>query len=324
MNVVCLALLTGSDYTEGVETVGPVTAMEILAEFPGDGLAPLQEFAAWRGRVGAGLGGEVVGSRAREKLRRLQLPVSFPSLAVQAAYLQPSVDTSTQPFSWAVPNLVAVRSAPVLKLMHGPFLSFIFRDFAREKFGWDRAKIDRLLSPVVRALDSRLARGKNQSTLDTFVTSARVKLPDKGLAASSKRVEEAIRKVRGLKSPEEPKPVAKSKDKAASKKSNNSINPKKKATQPRPSGSITNAGSTEKAEEVSLIARSCGVVIAPSKDDIVLQKIEREKKAQEAKERAAEIFKKSQKAKQNKIQKKFKRPKRVELEGHGLSESDSD
>ena len=114
-SAVCLALLTGSDYTEGVETVGPVTAMEILAEFPGDGLAPLQEFAAWRGRVGAGLGGEVVGSRAREKLRRLQLPVSFPSLAVQAAYLQPSVDTSTQPFSWAVPNLVAVRSELKLK-----------------------------------------------------------------------------------------------------------------------------------------------------------------------------------------------------------------
>ena len=317
MIVVCLALLTGSDYTEGVETVGPVTAMEILAEFPGDGLAPLQQFAAWRGRVGAGLGGEVVGSRAREKLRRLQLPASFPSLAVQAAYLQPSVDTSTQPFSWAVPNLVAVRSAPVFML--GPFISLVYRDFAREKFGWDRAKIDRLLSPVVRALDSRLARGKNQSTLDTFVTSARVKLPDKGLAASSKRVEEAIRKVRGLKSPEKPKPVAKSKDQVASKKSNNRINPKKKSAQP--SASITK---TEKAEEVSLIARSCGVVIAPSKDDIVLQKIEREKKAQEAKERAAEIFKKSQKAKQNKIQKKFKRPKRVELDGHGLSESDSD
>ena len=197
-----------------------------------------------------------------------------------------------------------------------------YRDFAREKFGWDRAKIDRLLSPVVRALDSRLARGKNQSTLDTFVTSARVKLPDKGLAASSKRVEEAIRKVRGLKSPEKPKPVAKSKDKAASKRSNTGINLKKKATQP--SLRNTNAVNTEKAGEVSLIARSCGVVIAPSKDDIVLQKIERERKAQEAKERAAEIFKKSQKAKQNKIQKKFKRPKRVELEGHGLSESDSE
>ena len=40
--LICLALLTGSDYTEGVETVGPVSALEILAEFPGDGITPLQ------------------------------------------------------------------------------------------------------------------------------------------------------------------------------------------------------------------------------------------------------------------------------------------
>merc|ERR1712029_438794 len=63
------------------------------------------------------------------------------------------------------------------------------------------------------------------------------------------------------------------------------------------------------SEDVSLIAKSCGIVIAPSKDDLILQRIEREKKAKEAK-KAAEIFKKSQKAKQNKLQKRFKRPKR--------------
>ena len=43
---VCLALLTGSDYTEGVETVGPVTALEILAEFPGENLQPLLDSEA--------------------------------------------------------------------------------------------------------------------------------------------------------------------------------------------------------------------------------------------------------------------------------------
>lgn len=36
-----LALLCGSDYTEGIQGVGPVTAMEILIEFPGEGLEGL-------------------------------------------------------------------------------------------------------------------------------------------------------------------------------------------------------------------------------------------------------------------------------------------
>jgi len=45
--MILLAELTGSDYTEGVESVGPVTALEILAEFPGPGLLPLKSFKAW-------------------------------------------------------------------------------------------------------------------------------------------------------------------------------------------------------------------------------------------------------------------------------------
>lgn len=40
-----LAYLLGSDYTEGIPTVGCVTAMEILNEFPGRGLDPLLKFS---------------------------------------------------------------------------------------------------------------------------------------------------------------------------------------------------------------------------------------------------------------------------------------
>nr|XP_020737604.1 DNA repair protein complementing XP-G cells [Odocoileus virginianus texanus] len=40
-----LAYLLGSDYTEGIPTVGCVTAMEILNEFPGHGLEPLRKFS---------------------------------------------------------------------------------------------------------------------------------------------------------------------------------------------------------------------------------------------------------------------------------------
>ena len=42
--MVNLALLCGSDYTDGIQGVGPVTAMEILGEFPGSGLTPLLDF----------------------------------------------------------------------------------------------------------------------------------------------------------------------------------------------------------------------------------------------------------------------------------------
>ena len=37
-----LALMCGSDYTQGVQGIGPVSALEVLAEFPGDGLQPLK------------------------------------------------------------------------------------------------------------------------------------------------------------------------------------------------------------------------------------------------------------------------------------------
>ena len=45
--LILLAMLTGSDYTDGVDSVGPVTGLEVLAEFPGQGLEPLNIFKSW-------------------------------------------------------------------------------------------------------------------------------------------------------------------------------------------------------------------------------------------------------------------------------------
>ena len=42
--LIVLAYLLGSDYVEGVEGVGVVSAMELLRDFPGDGLEPLRKF----------------------------------------------------------------------------------------------------------------------------------------------------------------------------------------------------------------------------------------------------------------------------------------
>lgn len=43
---VCLAVLLGSDYTEGVAGIGVVNALEVVSAWPG-GLAGLQQFRAW-------------------------------------------------------------------------------------------------------------------------------------------------------------------------------------------------------------------------------------------------------------------------------------
>ena len=43
-HLIVLAYLLGSDYVEGLEGVGVVSAMELLRDFPGDGLEPLRKF----------------------------------------------------------------------------------------------------------------------------------------------------------------------------------------------------------------------------------------------------------------------------------------
>ena len=40
-----LAYLCGSDYTEGIQGIGPVSALEVLAEFPGEKLDGLRTMA---------------------------------------------------------------------------------------------------------------------------------------------------------------------------------------------------------------------------------------------------------------------------------------
>ena len=252
-----------------------------------------------------GLGAEFglpVGNAVREKLRKLQLPAAFPSQAVATAYLEPTVDPSQEQFSWAVPNLVSVR------------------DFARERFGWDREKVERLLVPVVRALQQG---SSSQTTLDRFVTSHRLTLPDKGLVSTSKRVGEALRKVKGLKPPGHPKLIKTTRKKKPSKsKASKDQTVKETVSVPLPKPEAATSGSQDC--DLSLISRSCGLVVAPSKDDLTLQTRERERRAKEAREKAVEIFQKSQRTKQTRLRKKFPRPRRVELESHGLSESESD
>lgn len=91
--MVLLALLVGSDYTTGVDGVGPVTAMEILASFPFNKklflnetskqaryqqvIAGMQEFKNW---VRAGK--RTDNTSLKKKLRNITINDDFPSIRV--------------------------------------------------------------------------------------------------------------------------------------------------------------------------------------------------------------------------------------------------
>ncbi|UYV61111.1 ERCC5 [Cordylochernes scorpioides] len=110
--MVNLALLTGSDYTTGIEGIGPVTAMEVLSEFSGgEGIQPLMEFRKWWQAVQKDSTAPVTSVRA--KLRRFTLPTNFPDPEIWQAYLEPTVDNSKDSFTWGRPDLDLLRQYPL-------------------------------------------------------------------------------------------------------------------------------------------------------------------------------------------------------------------
>ncbi|KAJ2721753.1 DNA repair protein rad2 [Coemansia sp. Benny D115] len=166
-DLVFLAYLLGSDYTVGIKGIGPVLAMEALAEFgPGTLCAPedavnkdnvgdearvinaLQTFASWCAAVNEVLPGveiptELVCTPSRRRLaqtiRKASLPASFPDARVAHAYFHPNVDDSEAKFAWGFPNLE------------------LLRQFLGEKLGWTTDKTDETLVPLAR----RMAEDKN-------------------------------------------------------------------------------------------------------------------------------------------------------------------
>lgn len=143
-----LAYLLGSDYTEGIPTVGCVTAMEILNEFPGHGLEPLLKFSEWwhEAQKNQKLRPNPYDTKVKKKLRKLQLAPGFPNPAVADAYLRPVVDDSRGAFLWGTPDLDKIR------------------EFCQRYFGWNRTKTDESLFPVLKQLNAQ----QTQLRIDSF------------------------------------------------------------------------------------------------------------------------------------------------------------
>lgn len=152
--LISLAQLLGSDYTEGLIGVGPVTAVEILSEFPGK--SGLDDFRSWWLSVQSQSHPKEVdaSSSFRKKFRKSQgtklfLPTGFPSAAVYDAYLYPEINPSAESFQWGVPDLEGLRR------------------FLMATIGWSKERTDEVLVPVIRDMNKRDAEG-TQSNITRF------------------------------------------------------------------------------------------------------------------------------------------------------------
>ncbi|KAL1490381.1 hypothetical protein ABEB36_013090 [Hypothenemus hampei] len=176
--MILLALLVGSDYTVGIQGVGPVTAMEILAAFPAgkvhdvrmnhfELVSGLKEFRSWfiKGKS-SGPGRNAL----KRKLRDVQFPENFPSLQVVQGYMDPTVETSEETFSWGHPNVLALI------------------EFAREKFGWTKIKTEEILNPVIKKLQET---AHQKLIKDYFKTTMKIS-GNETEEKMSKRVKKAI------------------------------------------------------------------------------------------------------------------------------------
>uniref|UniRef100_A0A2P2KUP0 DNA repair protein UVH3 isoform X3 n=1 Tax=Rhizophora mucronata TaxID=61149 RepID=A0A2P2KUP0_RHIMU len=219
-----MALLLGSDYTEGVSGIGIVNAIEVVNAFPEeDGLHKFREWIespdpTILGKLdvekgintrkkaakvvdddfnGASSNIEAIPSsdqnspkahenehsayqiqeikqifmdKHRNVSKNWHIPSCFPSGAVISAYSSPQVDRSTDPFTWARPDL---------RVLHR---------LCWEKFGWSIQKTDELLLPVLKEYDKR----ETQLRIEAFYT-----FNERFAKIRSKRIKKAVKGITG-------------------------------------------------------------------------------------------------------------------------------
>ncbi|KAG7632849.1 Helix-hairpin-helix motif class 2 [Arabidopsis suecica] len=202
--IIRMAMLLGSDYTEGISGIGIVNAIEVVTAFPEeDGL---QKFREWvespdptilgktdaktgskvkkRGSASVDNKGIISGASTddteeikqifmdqhRKVSKNWHIPLTFPSEAVISAYLNPQVDRSTEKFSWGKPDLSVLRK------------------LCWEKFNWNGKKTDDLLLPVLKEYEKR----ETQLRIEAFYS-----FNERFAKIRSKRINKAVKGIGG-------------------------------------------------------------------------------------------------------------------------------
>lgn len=148
-----LAQLLGSDYTNGIKGMGPVSSMEVLAEF-----GNLIKFRDWYNEGQFDTKKQQAENKYERDLRKrlvkneVVLSSDFPSELVRDSYLSPEVDHDKSTFIWGAPDLDMLRQ------------------FMRARVGWTQEKSDEILVPLIRDINNRKKQAR-QMTLNEFFPS---------------------------------------------------------------------------------------------------------------------------------------------------------
>ncbi|KAI8897797.1 hypothetical protein BC833DRAFT_20924 [Globomyces pollinis-pini] len=174
-----MAYLLGSDYTEGILGLGPVSSVEIVTSWPSDDISGLQEFASWVRNLQAVTGKEDLNDdptqrRLRSTCKKIYLPDNFPDPHIFQAYVKPVVDETLQEFQWGEPQLDALRT------------------FLHVKLSWCQEQIDSMIVPVIKELRTQKMKKSGQRTVDEFFP-----ITEKHHASKRVRQATAFKKGRG-------------------------------------------------------------------------------------------------------------------------------
>ncbi|CAI4036704.1 SMKI16G0235 [Saccharomyces mikatae IFO 1815] len=175
-NMIELAQLLGSDYTNGLKGMGPVSSIEVIAEF-----GNLKNFKDWYNNGQFDKRKQETETKFEKDLRKklvnneVILDDDFPSVMVYDAYMRPEVDHDTTPFVWGSPDLDMLRS------------------FMKHQLGWPYEKSDEILIPLIRDVNNRKKKGKQKRINDFFPSEY---ISDGKKLSTSKRVTTATGKLK--------------------------------------------------------------------------------------------------------------------------------